>query len=369
MDLSDIKNKIVLVKVDYNLPSMSDTFRIKSTKETMLILKSQYNKIVIMTHFGRPEGVIDHNFSTFKLLPAIEDMLDMHVDFIDQYESLESTKTKILNSQHQFILLENTRFHPDEETEDVQKQEHLAFSYSLLGDVLVDEAFSLSHRKECTNSTLKKYMPYALGFQYKKEIVALEKIKNSSHQELTVIMGGAKLETKLELLVSMLPKAKNLLLGGLICFTFLKAAQLLNMKEYEHVDLTHARIDESFVSKAKELLILYKDKIILPKDFVYGEENGVSYPADIGENSLELFMQSVVDSKFIFWNGPLGRYEMEPFGHSTQELASFISQLVNSYKVLGGGDITAAVDSRTQGGFDFVSTGGGATLAYLAKTR
>jgi 3-phosphoglycerate kinase len=367
MELSDIKNKIVLLKVDYNIPNFKDLFRIKCTRETLLILKSQYNKVVIMTHFGRPGGRVDHNFSTFKLIPLIEEMLELQVDFIDQYESLESTKTKILHSQHQFILLENTRFHPDEESQNQELLNHLGFSYSLLGDVLVDEAFSLSHRNECTNFTLKKYMPYALGFQYKKEVLALEKITKAKSGTLSIIIGGSKLETKLPLLSQLLPKSKNILLGGLICFTFLKAAQLLSIKEYEEVDLTNAMIEDSFLPRAKELLLLYKDKIILPKDFVYGEQDGVRYPADIGESSLELFMQSCVDSEVIFWNGPLGRYEVEPFGKSTTELARFISELADCYKVIGGGDITAAINAITQGGFDFISTGGGATLEYLAR--
>lgn len=354
--IKDITNAVVLVKVDYNIPSSSDLSRIIASKPTIDLLLKNNNKIVLISHFGRPEGKQILDFSLLNILSSIQQVLGQKIKFINQYDGFQIAKNHLLNSKEKIILLENTRFDPSEESQNNKERLDLAHQYAEFGDYCIDEAFSLSHRSEATNTEIKQFLPWCYGLNYEQEITNLDKIKNNSSHPFVVVMGGAKLETKLPLVEKLLPSVDKLLIAGQLAFTFLRAIQT-------KIDITERLVEVNFLEKARELISKYGDKLVLPVDFVSSEDMRCG---DVGMQTIELFKSELSGAKTTFWNGPLGKYEDKQFQNGTNQIADYISKL-NAFKVVGGGDIVAALSAEQLNNFDWVSTGGGATLEYLAK--
>jgi phosphoglycerate kinase len=364
VNLPQITNSTVLLRVNYDLPNLESTARIEDSILTIKLLLNQGNKVVICTHWGRPEGQ-DSSLSTNVFDEILEGLLRENVTFVNQYDSFVEAKAEIRDTKARLILLENTRFHPDEKSKELFKREKLALEYSTLAEYFVDDAFAVSHRQEATNHEIKRLLPSCYGLSYQKEIEALDKLRNSANQPFAVIMGGAKLETKLQLINKILPIVDKIILGGMLCFTFLEASKRLGKKDIP--DIFESKIEIEFVETAKELLSQYPGKIILPTDFVIGEINNLKLALDIGPKTQELFQKELATAKTIFWNGPMGYYEQKPFDQGTIELGQFLTTLTDCYKVIGGGDTDSALPEFILGNLDFVSMGGGATLDYLGR--
>lgn len=364
-NINAIKNSKVLVRVNYDLSNLEDDERIDDSLATIQTLLEENNKVILCTHWGRPdpEDIESHShLSTSRLDDLLEEKLAESVLFINQFNSWQEANEEINNARENVILLENTRFDNDEKSKDPAVRLELAKKYAALADYYVDEAFAVSHRQEATNTEIKELLPSCHGLSFLNEINNLNKLKNPQCP-FVVVMGGAKLETKLDLLNKILPKTDKLIVGGMLCFTFIAAKKALGISNLPKTFDSTVELD--FIDKAKELIQQYGDKIVTPIDFVYSPDGKYAY--DIGPKTLELFAISLSDAKTIFWNGPMGFYEKLPYDHGTLELGRTIIGLTNAFKIVGGGDTGSALPRYILDGIDFVSMGGGATLEYLSK--
>ncbi len=373
LTIQTIQNSTVLLRADLNLPSLKDDARVVATLPTIKLLLQNHNKVVLITHWGRPEG-FDDKWSTSNMVDLLKTHLQQEVEFVNQYQGIELAKQQITTSNSQVFILENTRFEPREQSKDKQKRTELASEYAILGDIFVDEAFAVSHRQEATNYELKKMLPNCLGLNYQQEIDNLNKIKFSPEHPYVVIISGNKIETKLPLIEKFLDKADHILVGGMICFTFIEAKKQLLQEQGRNSDLESipdlkdSFVETDFLPRAKDLLQNYETKIVLPVDFAYHQtEDGKILAYDIGTKTIEYFSSFLKNCKTVFWNGPLGFYEMPPFNYGTVEIAKFLASQNDCYIVTGGGDINSAVPPEYLEKFSWVSTGGGATLEYLGQ--
>ncbi|MEI6728532.1 MAG: phosphoglycerate kinase [bacterium] len=367
IDLQKISNSTVIVRVCDDVSSLDKLDRVQDSAPTIKILLSNNNKVLILSHWGRPKGNVDNSKSLKLLQPATSQFLQTKVEFMNQYEGFEAAKNKINKSENKVFLLENTRFSPFEKSKIQSERDSLARQYASLADFFVDEAFAVSHRKEVTNFELSKLLPKALGLSYQNEIENLNKLSKNPVQPFVVVMAGAKLETKLPLIEKMLVHSDKVLLGGMLSFVFVKAAQDLGLTKYETTGLFDSPVELDFYDKAKEILLKYSEKLFLPLDFVYGNKDDKKVAYDVGEQTINEFKVELQSAKTIFWNGTLGYYEQKPFDKGTEELAEYITTLTSAFKAIGGGDTNSALPQKILEKFDFVSMGGGATLDYLGR--
>ncbi len=398
ISLDQINNSTVLVRTSFDIPNLSDIERILDAIPTIKKLLEQNNKLILCTKWGKIKEKVEisemqnHPKSTSNLLST----LTSEVQKIDLENSLENSNQPVsviainqfafdfaqlrknleqmyfsINSKT-IILLENTHFDPLEKSKNEAERLEIATEYAKLADYFVDEAFASSHRLEATNTEIKTLLPYALGSSYANEVANLEKLKNPK-KPFIVLMGGAKLETKLPLLEKLLPLSDKILVAGLLAFTFIKAARLNAEKLGEKVDLPeifNSMVEEDFVPNAQELLKKFPSKIILPIDFIYDEieKNGETkkLACDIGELTIAKFGTEIKLAKTLFWNGPMGFFEKKPFDQATFKIAEIITQS-HCFSVLGGGDTNAALGAEILSKFGFVSMAGGATLSFLSQ--
>lgn len=375
ISINSIKNSIVLLKVGFDLPSLDDYSRILDAKKTVDLLLKQNNKVVLISHWGRPKNIQDSTLSLENMLPLISSLLNQNIEFLNQYDSFEDTAKRIKNSKDKLILLENTRFDPDEQSKDTDLRTNLASKYSTFANYFVDEAFSVSHRHEATNTEIKKFLPWCLGLSYEQEIQQLDRLKHNPKKPFVVIMAGSKLETKLPIISKMLPVCDKLLIGGKLCFTFIRAAKEMVMDKYLEVDFGKSEVELDFLETAKELLQKYPDKIILPTDFVYGDKQAnlinpdsmaEKFALDIGLKTIENFKMELQDASTVFWNGTIGYYEKPDFNKGNFAIGKFLADNSRINKVLGGGDTASSLPPEILSKINFVSMGGGASLNYLS---
>ncbi len=380
MEINSIFNKTVLVRVGFDIPNLNTLDRIKSSFETINTLLRNKNKIVLISKWGRPDGV-DLDLSFIKIVEILNlefnkflysylkpqdintnetyDLAeqglnhDIKIHFVSQFEEgFSKAKNTIDNLPFKsIVLLENIYFDSNEFTINSEDRLQLASQYAKLADVFVDECFISSHRNDATNTEIKEFLPHTLGFHYEKEVNNLSYFLKSPIRPFILVLGGAKLATKLPLLESLLPKVDKVMLGGTICFPFLNV-----MKKIK----TNCSQEE--LNLASNIIEKYKDKLVLATDFVPSLNNA----KDIGPNSIQFFKEHLLTAKSVFWNGPLGQYEQPEYAKGTLEIAEFISNL-GVHAVLGGGDSVAAIPENILNKFTFVSSGGGATLEFLSR--
>jgi phosphoglycerate kinase len=361
MILNEIQGNIVAVRVCYDLPTLTDIARIEDSKDTILQLLAHNNSVVLLSHWGRPNGA-DAKFSMLQMQQVVSEILGCEVEYINQYDFFEkqlSLRDIIKVSRSKVFLLENTRFDPREQSQNPLERHELAQNYADVCDVFVDEAFAVSHRQEATNTELAQLKGRVLGFSFEHEVAGLTKLVFDTASPFVVVMGGSKLETKIPLMQAMCEKADVILVAGEIALPFLAAKGGVNLG-----DLV---IPEVTLAFAQKLMETYPDTIVVPDDIVMGELGGKMLPLDIGSKTIEKYKVIVQTAKKIFWNGPLGYYEQKPYDTSTLELGEIIADLKDVYRVIGGGDTISALPKNVQEKFDFVSMGGGATLEFLTK--
>lgn len=370
----DLKNKKVLVRADFNVPqdaslNITDDTRIRATLPTIkYILQNGCKKLILMSHLGRPDGKVAEKYSLKPVAARLIELLGEPVKFLNDCVG-DNIKKEIDSAKERVILLENLRFHAEEESNDADFAKQLAS----LADVFVNDAFGTAHRAHASTEGVTHYLKSAAGFLLEKEIQYLGNAVQNPQKPFMVILGGAKVSDKIGVIENLLPKCDAILIGGGMAYTFLKAQgrTIGNSKlEKDKLDLAKTILD-----KANSL----KKEIVLPVDHVVvdniaadakTEIVGDNIPegkigVDIGPKSIALFEDKLKSAKTIVWNGPVGIFEMDAFSKGTQELAEFIGAL-KCTSIIGGGDTAAAVAKfKLEDKMTHISTGGGASLEYL----
>ncbi len=377
LDDADIKGKRVLVRVDLNVPvvngKVADTTRIERVAPTIREIADRGGKVILMSHFGRPKGP-DPTQSLRLFAPAIAKVLDRPVAFADDCVGPRALAAVNAMKPGDILCLENTRFHPGEERNDPAFVEQLA----ALGDIFVNDAFSVAHRAHASVEGIGRKLPTYAGRTMQDELDALTKVLETPTRPLAAIVGGAKVSTKLDLLGNLLAKVDILAIGGGMANTFLAAlGHSVGKSLCEHDLLPTAR---EIMAKAKAT----GREIVLPVDAVVAKTFAANAPSrvvavdgvgpdemilDIGPRSIEHVCSVLARVKTLVWNGPFGAFELEPFDTGTVEVAEAAAELTAAGKlvtVAGGGDTVAALNAAgVAERLTYVSTAGGAFLEWL----
>jgi len=380
IDQESFAGKKVLVRVDYNVPQneqlqVTSVTRIKRTVETVNKITNDGGIAILMSHLGRPKGEVNDTFSLKHILSAVCDTLGKQVTFLGDVLDADIEEKITRLKPGDIALLENLRFHKEEEKGDIE----FAKAIAKLGDIYVNDAFGTAHREHASTATIARLFPgkaYA-GYLLYGEVQSLKKVLEEKKSPFTAIIGGAKVSTKINILKNLMEKVDNLIIGGAMSYTFLSA-----------LGFTHGNslFEEEMVTVAKEILEQAKIKginIYLPVDNLCAdkfaedanmfltEDQNISNDRigmDIGVRTIELFRKVILDSKTILWNGPVGVFEMDKFAGGTKAVAEAIAESTKNgaYSLIGGGDSIAALGKfGLSKEVSYISTGGGAMLEYL----
>lgn len=377
-----IEGRYVLVRSDFNVPLkdgvITDPGRIDASLPTLSALVEAGAKVVVMAHLGRPKGEVKSEFSLAPVAEALSERLEQYVALAGDVSGEDAHERANGLTEGDVLLLENVRFDPRETSKDeAERAEFAAELAALVPDgAFVSDGFGVVHRAQASVFDVAKKLPHYAGNLVQAELEVLRKIAETPEKPYTVVLGGSKVSDKLGVIEALAPKVDSLVIGGGMCFTFLAA------KGYA---VGASLLQEEMIDTCKDLLDRYGDKIVLPTDVVVADkfaadaENKVvdatEIPEgwmglDIGPASAEAFGKVLAESKTVFWNGPMGVFEMEAFAAGTREVAQAIIDATTNngcFSVVGGGDSAAAV--RTLGlneeGFSHISTGGGASLEFL----
>jgi 3-phosphoglycerate kinase len=353
---------------------VTDDFRIRSALPTIDHCLNQGAGVVLMFHLGRPKGKVDKNLSLIPVGESLADLLEMPIKFSDDCVSEDARDTSLGISNGEVHLLENLRFYEEETANDL----HFSMLLSKHGDVFINDAFGTAHRAHASNvGIVSHFKQKGMGLLMEKEYRFLKESFDHPNRPVTLILGGAKIDTKLSLINRFLNKADTILIGGGMAFTFLKA----NGKE-----VGNSLVDDGMIESAHQIIQSSKEsnvKIVLPLDFVCakkidGKSEGVfsnrNIPSDmmgldIGPKTISIFKQYIDQSNTILWNGPMGVFENEDFATGSKELAATLAEVTEkgATTIVGGGDTAAAIRTfRFQNDVSHVSTGGGASLELLS---
>ncbi len=377
---ADFKGKKVLLRAGFDVPlehgKVGDSTRIEALVPTMQHILQHGGALIILSHQGRPKGTPDPEFSQKPLVPILEQLLKAPVAFAESCTGSAATTAAAALKPGEVLLLENLRYDPREEKND----EGFAKELAALGDIYVNDAFTNCHRAHASMVGIPKLLPSYMGLQLAEEVQHLSGVIDNPKRPLTLIVSGAKMETKVPVIEHFLKKGDNILLGGAIANTFIAARGF---------DVAKSKFEEAFVEKAQEIMLESEKegraKISIPRDGVVATkpdeqaeklnlplENVVGDMCifDIGKVTIERYIQLIRASGTIVWNGPLGLYEFNRFSHATKRIAEAVAAATKdgAVSIIGGGD---TIDFHTRYGYDlsaysFVSTGGGAMLEFIA---
>lgn len=375
----DFKNKKAIIRVDFNVPldenfNVTDATRIEAAKPTIDAILAQGGSVILMSHLGRPKGA-EEKYSLKHILKTASEILGVPVQFAENcVGEVAQTASKNLKPG-EVLLLENLRFHAEEEAGDVAFAKELAS----LGDIYVNDAFGTAHRAHASTTIIAQFFPTekCFGTLLAKEIESLNKVLKNSEKPVVAVLGGSKVSSKITVIENILDKVDHMIIGGGMTFTFVKALggkvgnsiceddkqelalEILRLAKEKGVQI-HIPVD---VIAADDFSNTANTKIVDVKEIPDGWQG-----LDAGPKSLENFKEIILQSKTILWNGPLGVFEMESFSKGTIALGDYIAEATKNgaFSLVGGGDSVAAVK---QFGFEdkvsYVSTGGGAMLEML----
>lgn len=372
----EVTGKRVLVRVDFNVPqdehgAITDDNRITAALPTIQYLTGKGAKVILISHLGRPKGVTP-KYTLEPISIRLEELLEQPVELLDEDYGIEVAEFIDNMENGQVVLLENVRFHPQEEANDPEFAKRL----SMLGDIYVNDAFGTAHRAHASTEGVTHFLPSVAGFLMKKELDYLGSALDNPKRPFIAILGGAKVKDKISVIKQLLTKVDKLIVGGGMAYTFQKA------KGYE---IGKSLFDASNLEFCKEILATSGDKLILPVDAIITDKNPFDVGqeacetktvsvteipadwegADIGPESVKLFAEAISGAETVVWNGPMGIFEYSKFADGTIGVAQAMADS-HAITIIGGGDSAAAAQKL---GFSdkmtHISTGGGASLEFL----
>jgi phosphoglycerate kinase len=368
----DVRGKRVLVRVDFNVPvedgEVTDDTRIRRTLPTIRHLLSEGAYPILISHLDRPGGRRDPENAMDPVAKRLEELLEAPVLKLD--DAIGEEVEEALDNWYVeggVVLLENSRFYPGETDNDPEFAEQLAS----LADLYVDDAFGAAHRAHATTVGVAERLPGAVGFLMEEELDNLDEVLQDPEHPFVAIIGGAKVSDKVGVIESLLNTADTLLVGGAMCFTFFKA---------QGYEVGNSLVEEEYIEEAKRLIDEAGERLVLPVDVVVAEEIEEDAPSqtvkaeeipaemmglDIGPETVEKFREHIKNARIIFWNGPMGIFEIDAFAAGTEGVARAVAES-GANSIVGGGDSVAAVAGLgLEEEMGFISTGGGASLEYV----
>ena len=360
---TDVKDKKVIVRVDFNVPmkdgKIVDDTRIVGSLKTINYLVENGAKVILLSHLGRVESIEDKEKNSLKVIADhLSSLVKVPVYFSPETrgKELEAMIDNMLSGE--ILVVENTRFEDYPKKLESSCDEALSKYWASLADIFVLDAFGTAHRCHASTYGISKYIKSYAGFLVESEVNMLNK---AMKEKRNLVLGGAKVDDKIGVINNLIPNSTKVLIGGAMCFTFLKVLGFEIGKSF---------LSEDNMDYVKELLDKYSKKIVLPVDFV--TENGVKnikdftskdIGYDIGPETIKLFKKELENSNLVLWNGPLGKYEEKNYENGTKEIMKFLEKQ-KFPTILAGGDVTGAA-SYFKVSMYYVSTGGGSTLEYL----
>ncbi|PSL32984.1 phosphoglycerate kinase [Planomicrobium soli] len=370
----DLKGKRVFCRVDFNVPmsegNVTDDTRIRAALPTINYLIENGAKVILASHLGRPKGTVNEEMRLAAAAAKLSELLHKDVKSLDESIGEKVEQEIAAMNEGDVVLLENVRFHPGEEKND----EELAKAFAALADVFVNDAFGAAHRAHASTAGIAKHLPAVSGLLLEKELDVLGKALSEPDRPFTAIIGGAKVKDKIGVIDNLLENVDNLLIGGGLSYTFLKAQGLeigTSLLEEDKMELAL-----SFLKKAEEkgVKLYLPIDVVIVKEFSNDTETKVvkidEIPSDwmaldIGPETVKLYSDVIANSKLIIWNGPMGVFEMSSFENGTKSVAEAMAK-TEAYTVIGGGDSAAAVEQfHVADKMDHISTGGGASLEFM----
>lgn len=384
-DLGDLSGTRVLIRCDFNVPldadkNITDDGRIRAALPTLTTLREAGARVVVMAHLGRPKGEANPKYSLAPVAARLSELLGVDVKLAGDVVGESAKATVEALGDGDVALLENVRYEPAEESKDEAARQELAAKYAAFGDLFVSDGFGVVHRKQASVYDVAKLLPNAAGFLVAKEVGVLRKLTESPERPYVVVLGGAKVADKLAVIDNLLKVADTLVIGGGMAFTFLKA---------QGHEIGDSLLDESNLQTCLDYLEQARQagkQILLPVDVRVAE--GMDFDArqakgdvevvsaanipsgkqglDIGPETEKLFADAIKGARTVFWNGPMGVFEIEALSHGTAAVAQALTE-VDGLSVVGGGDSAAAVRvlGHADDAFGHISTGGGASLEFL----
>jgi phosphoglycerate kinase len=365
--LGDVGGKRVLVRSDLNVPldgaRITDDGRIRASIPTLERLLAAGAKVVIMAHLGRPKGGPDPRYSLEPVAGRLAELLGRDVTFV--------TDLSAVPGDADVVLLENVRFDPAETSKDPAEREAYAKRLAALGDAYVDDAFGAVHRAHASVYDITRLLPSVAGDLVLRELEVLRRLTEHPERPYVVVLGGSKVSDKLGVIERLLPTVDRLLVGGGMSYTFLAALGYdvgTSLLEPDQIEVCRRFLDSGKVTVPVDLVVASEFSETAETAVVAAEEIPAGWMGmDMGPRTVERFADRLADARTVFWNGPVGVFEMPAFTAGTRGVAEVIAGLSDALTVVGGGDVAAAVrllgfdDSR----FSHISTGGGASLEFL----
>jgi phosphoglycerate kinase len=371
----DLKDKVVFCRVDFNVPmkdgNITDETRINAALPTIKYLTEQGAKVLLASHLGRPKGQVVEELRLDPVAQRLSDLLGKEVVKTDEAYGEEVEKALASLEEGGVILLENVRFYPGEEKNDPE----LAEKFAALADVYVNDAFGAAHRAHASTEGIAKHLPAVSGLLMEKELEVLGKALSNPDRPFTAIIGGAKVKDKIDVIDNLLDKVDNLIIGGGLGYTFIKALGHDVGKSLLEEDKIETA--KSFMEKAKKngVNLLIADDVLVADDFSNDANTKNvdidSIPSDwegldIGTKTIEKYVKVIKESKLVIWNGPMGVFEIDAFANGTRSVANALAEATDTYSVIGGGDSAAAVEKfGLADKMSHISTGGGASLEFM----
>jgi len=368
----DVQGKRVLVRVDFNVPldqgRVSDDTRIRAALPTIRYLLDRDAAVILCSHLGRPNGKVVDSLRMDPVAQRLSELLDRPVKKLDDCIGPEVEAAAQTAQPGDLILLENTRFHPEEK----QNDPLFAAKLALLADLYVNDAFGSAHRAHASTEGVAHYLPAVAGLLMEKELEFLGDALASPKRPYVAILGGAKISDKIGVIENLLGQVDTLLIGGGMANTFLKA---------DGYDVAESLVEDGSLDTARDLIERAGDRLVLPVDVTVADRFDAdafsqvvsvgSVPPrwrilDIGPRTLELFQERLAGAKTVVWNGPMGVFEFPKFALGTEAVARMLAALPDATTIIGGGDSAAAIERvGLAGKMSHISTGGGASLEFL----